>query len=152
MLCQCVSVVCHNVVSVCVSSVSLLCQCMSGKVCVTKLCRYVDTVCQFAVSSQVMEAGKIINSLNIYNLYSECYQGPSGDNKTRISPPFLHLLMPHQLQVLPPSLTATQRPSYVCVIINISTSEILYNTMIFFIESLMRHDKKYCNLKTMHAF
>ncbi|KAK2167443.1 hypothetical protein NP493_1277g00003 [Ridgeia piscesae] len=55
--------------------------------------------CNFATPTDpqctavVMEAGKIINSLNIYNLYSECYQGPSGDNKTR---------------VLPPSLTATR--------------------------------------------
>ena len=116
MSCQCVSIVCLCYGSVCRAKYVSLC-------CVG--------VCQFAVSSsQVMEAGKIINSLNIYNLYSECYQGPSGDNKTRVSPAFLHRLMPH-LQVLPPSLTATRGHPYVCFIINISASEILYNIMIF---------------------
>ena len=47
-----------------------------------------------------MKAGGIINALNIYNLYSECYQGPS-DNMTRVPPPSLHLFpyMQQQAQV-----------------------------------------------------
>ncbi|KAI0228585.1 Lysosomal protective protein [Lamellibrachia satsuma] len=63
--------------------------------------------CNFATTTNpkcaaaVLEAGHIINSLNIYNLYAECYKGPS-DNMTRISPPSLHVLpyMREQMQVL----------------------------------------------------